>query len=351
MITIITGTPGAGKTLYTVEKLLLPVIGTTIEYENDVGEKIVAPRTVYTNIPGLCVDHELINGGDNQGLQDWYKWAKPGALIVFDEVQRFWKPRANGSRVPPDIEALETHRHMGVDFILVTQNVALVERNIHSLAGRHLHVRRVGNFKMAMVYEWDHVSRNLLYSNAMRKVPWRYDRKVFKLYKSAEVHTKQPRSMPAVLWFLLAGFLALSYLGPSVYARLSERAAGGKPAAEARVKADTKAKPVMDSAPRAPAAVASAPLSAASSSVGSAPVFAGCVASKNRCSCFDSAGNALDRDVNACRAMTSRPAAVLAGGTFPEPPAPALVEPSSLNLVPLESGPGLVYVRQAWRTW
>lgn len=31
MITVITGTPGAGKTLYTIEKLLLPLVGKTVK--------------------------------------------------------------------------------------------------------------------------------------------------------------------------------------------------------------------------------------------------------------------------------------------------------------------------------
>ena len=210
MITIITGTPGAGKTLYTIEKLLQPLVGASITYTNDQGQEVTAPRTIYTNINGLLLDHEKIDGGDNQGLRDWHQWAKPGAVIVFDEVQRHWQPRANGSKVPDDIQALETHRHMGVDFIIITQNVMLVDRNIHALAGRHLHVRRIANMPMAIVYEWDHVSRGLLYAKSLTKSPWRYSKKIFKLYKSAEVHTKQPRKVPGLVWFLLAAVVALA---------------------------------------------------------------------------------------------------------------------------------------------
>ena len=170
MITVITGTPGAGKTLYTIEKLLLPLVGSTISQQSEDGVVTTHPRTIYTNINGLLLDHELIDGGDKQGLRDWHKWAKPGSVIVFDEVQRHWKPRANGSAVPADIEALETHRHMGVDFIIITQNVMLVDKNIHALGGRHLHVRRIANMPMAIVYEWDHVSRGLLYAKEPHQV-------------------------------------------------------------------------------------------------------------------------------------------------------------------------------------
>ena len=101
MITIITGTPGAGKTLYTIEKLLQPLVGATFTYTNDQGQEVTAPRTIYTNINGLLLDHEKIDGGDNQGLRDWHQWAKPGAVIVFDEVQRHWQPGSCAHHKPP----------------------------------------------------------------------------------------------------------------------------------------------------------------------------------------------------------------------------------------------------------
>lgn len=223
MITIITGTPGAGKTLYTIEKLLLPLIGTTVAGTDANGQPVEVPRTVYTNINGLQVDHELIDGGDTQGLRDWHTWAKPGAVIVFDEVQKAWPPRPNGSKVPDDIQALDTHRHMGVDFILITQNVINVDKHIHALGGRHLHVRRVANMRLAIVYEWDHVSRGLMYSKSMTKAPWRYDKKVFKLYKSAQLHTKQSRSTPGLVWFVLVGIIGMVVLGPYLKSRMDER--------------------------------------------------------------------------------------------------------------------------------
>lgn len=234
MITVITGTPGAGKTLYTIEKLLLPQVGKTIKGRDEEGNEIEHPRTIYTNINGLQIDHELIDGGDVEGLRDWHKWAKPGALIVFDEVQKVWPPRPNGSKIPEDVQALDTHRHMGVDFILITQNVLNVDRHIHALGGRHLHVRRVANMPLATVYEWDHVSRGLLYSKAMTKSPWKYSRKVFKLYKSSELHTKQPRKIPGLVWFILAGFASVAYLAPTTLERIGGRISGKQPEAVAQ---------------------------------------------------------------------------------------------------------------------
>ena len=312
MITIITGTPGAGKTLYTIEKLLQPLVGTHVPQTGEDGVTTMHPRTIYTNINGLLLDHEKIDGGDNQGLRDWHQWAKPGSVIVFDEVQRHWVPRANGSKVPDDIQALETHRHMGVDFILITQNVLLVDRNIHALAGRHLHIRRVANMPMAIVYEWDHVSRGLLYAKSLTKSPWRYSKKVFELYKSAELHTKQPRKIPGLVWFILAGILGLSILAPTTYARLSERINGTQPQAQVKTPASgIGARPASapGSAASAPAPIEAAPVQ---------QVFAGCAATVNRCDCYDTAGGRVEMDMNYCVAHTAKNMAVLGGGTLRE---------------------------------
>jgi len=204
MITIITGTPGAGKTLYAIQEILKKLLGTTVTKTHDDGSTEEIPRVIYSNINGLAIEHELIDGSDKGGLKNWHEWAKPGSVIVFDEVQKEWKPRPNGSAVPAYIEALETHRHMGVDFILITQGVNLTDRNMVSLVGQHIHVRRLGGTRTCIVYEWDHASRSLMYSKSIAKKLWRYNKSVFKLYKSAELHTKQSRKLPGIIWFLAA---------------------------------------------------------------------------------------------------------------------------------------------------
>ncbi len=238
MITIITGNPGAGKTLYTVDKLLRGIVGTTVDEEVD-GEIVKHPRTIYTNVNGLLLDHEKIDGSAEGGLRNWHEWAKPGSVIVMDEVQKIWEPRANGSKVPPDIQALETHRHMGVDFIFITQGLMLTERNLCMLCNRHLHVRRIGNMPLAIVYEWDHASRTLMYSKAVAKAPYRYSKAVYKLYKSAKLHTSQKRRIPTLVYFILAGLLALAYLAPTTYTRLAERTGLKKPDAVATAPASS----------------------------------------------------------------------------------------------------------------
>ena len=318
-ITLVTGVPGSGKTLYTIDKLLRPLVGAVSEKKHDNGTVEKIPRIIYSNINGLLLDHELIDGGDNLGLRDWHKWAKPGSVIVFDEFQKFWPPRPNGAKIPDDLQALDTHRHMGVDFILVTQNCMNVDRHIIGLVDRHLHIRRVANMPMAVVYEWDHASKALLYKNSMTKSPWRYDKSVFKLYKSAELHTKQKRKMPGLVWFILAGLGGLAYAAPTLKARLEERVHGApvaqvKPAAAAS--APVVAQPgetikseyvkdgikyTVETVHGAPPGVA-LPAAVAASSPASAPEpqIAGCILTPKRCVCTDVQGKPVPVEPQAC---------------------------------------------------
>lgn len=328
MITVITGTPGAGKTLYTIEKLLLPYIGKTVKGRDDAGNEVEHPRTIYTNINGLQIEHELIDKGGAWeqdkgskewkfqglpgGLADWHKWAKPGALIVFDEVQKVWSRMPNGSPITPDIQELDTHRHKGVDFILITQTVNNISAHIHGLGGRHLHVRRVGNMKAAIVYEWDHVSKSLQYSKAIAKAPWRYSKKVFKLYKSAELHTKVKRSIPPLIWFILAGIGIAAYGVPTYMDRMKDRTFGAAELAE-QSNVETKESDVAKPAAQNPAKADAQTVVAAVEPEKEKPVLSGCIASAARCVCYTADGVQVEPEPGYCY-ETTKPKIALSGG-------------------------------------
>ncbi len=313
MITFITGVPGSGKTLYCIDKLLREIVGKTVTAKDKQNETVEIQRTVYTNIKGLLIDHELV---DSEWLQDWHNRCKPGDVICYDEVQEVWKPRANGSKVPEDIGKLETHRHMGVDFILISQHPLLVDRNILQLVGRHLHVRRVSSIGAAVVYEWDHCSRSLLYKNAMTKFPWRYNKEVFKLYKSAELHTKQKRKMPGLVWFFLIGLASLAWFAPSTYTNITEKPKSVDVAKSPKQPASAPKPAPVIAAASAPA-LPSPPAPAAS-----APVLMGCAsATKNKitmCKCYDDKGRSMEAPPGYCTDSTQPGPVVLTGYNLPD---------------------------------
>lgn len=189
MITLITGTPGAGKTLYTVSEELP-------KYKN---------RPLYVDgIPNLAITHLEPIGP----VEKWHEWIPDGAVLVIDEVQRIWRPRGSASAVPPGVAALETHRHKGVDLIIITQHPNLLDPNIRRLVGRHLHVRRMFGWKRAIVYEWDSATDPNRVATAIKR-SWGYPKKAYKLYKSASQHTSRGNRVPITVVLAALAILAV----------------------------------------------------------------------------------------------------------------------------------------------
>lgn len=336
MITLETGVPGAGKTLYCVDKLMRLLVGTVVHHENESGEKVQTARTIYTNVNGLLLEHEKIGpgaawshdgktdvwsqpvGGDLHGLNNWHEWAKPGSIIVYDEVQKPWPLAASGSKVPPCITALETHRHMGVDFIVLTQHPMLIHANLVRLVGRHLHIRRMGNMGLAIVYEWDSCSKTLLYKNSLSKAAYHYSKDVFQLYKSAELHTKTPRRIPSLVWGALFGLLAFFAFSPSVFSRIGDRISPPKLVSKAAGN-PVAALPVVP--PAAPASgLAAEPVNGTVAGQGPVPVavFSGCISRAGLCKCFDASGKSADQDDDICEAMNVATKPVLSNDKLPD---------------------------------
>lgn len=301
MLTVITGLPGSGKTSLCVERYLMPM--QEKEWKEPAitsdGLKVEVTRKLYTNINGLLLDHELI---DADQLATWHEWVKPGDLIVFDEVQKPWPLTGANKDQPKCITELETHRHYGIDMILLTQHPMLINSAIVRLAGQHLHVRKLGNSRFATVYEWDGVSRTLLYKNAFAKKPWRRGKAVEKTYRSSSLHTKQKRAIPTVLFVILACLIGFPLLALKFGGDFKDRYFGGKPLIPVVAAAASSASPAGTSAPALsapPEGVVASP-----GEKGADPVFAGCARIRDRCQCFDTHGVPVEKERLFCEDST-----------------------------------------------
>lgn len=196
MITLITGTPGAGKTAYVVNEL----------------SSIHDRQLIIDGIPDLIIPHELPpeEGG---GIQAWPDWAPDGALIVIDEAQRIFRPRGSGSKVPPFVAALETHRHKGLDFIIITQHPNLIDQNVRRLVGRHIHLRATALGRW--LYEWPECgepdSRNSRAVSEQRR--YKLPKQIFSQYKSDSLHVKPKHRLPKSVFIFMGCLILASILG------------------------------------------------------------------------------------------------------------------------------------------
>lgn len=275
MITLITGAPGAGKTAALVDLLL----------------QLSKGRAVYCDgIPELQIPHVALDDPKR-----WPELVEDGGAIVIDEVQRVWRPAGAGARVPAEIEALETHRHRGLDFFLITQHPNLLHQNVRRLVGRHIHLRDVGMLGRWW-YEWPEATNPETFRSAPIKKRYSLPKRVFGKYKSASLHIKPIRSVPRSLVVLGLAVAAAVVLGGRAYSSISSKVASAKPT-------EAPVTPVVHHAAPFAAPVAAVASSApiAPQAAASAPKVVGCIAYRDRCTCLGSDGFPVIVEWEACQ--------------------------------------------------
>lgn len=149
MIILITGVPGSGKTSSLVNMLITDQ--TLTHYQDNDGE--TKPRIIYVNgIEELKLEHQPLTDEQikEKPFQDYLPYA---SLVVIDEAQRLFPTRSSAAKIPPYIESLATHRHYGLDIILITQHPSFLDNFVRRLVQRHIHIsiKPIGR----KIYEWN----------------------------------------------------------------------------------------------------------------------------------------------------------------------------------------------------
>ena len=128
----------------------------------------------------------------------------PHSIIVVDECQRWFPPRAVGAKVPYHVSQFETHRHKGLDIHLVTQDAKLLDSHVRRLVGRHIHFqnplasKRITRMENDKAFDPSDFHQR---KNASKSVKKR-DKNFYGLYWSADVHTHK-RRFPKILLLLI----------------------------------------------------------------------------------------------------------------------------------------------------
>lgn len=326
MIYLITGVPGSGKTLYAVSTLVQTLMAEKVKGKDGTE---TARRLCVDGIKDLAIPHEMmaerpefegmgpVKGAvvevpDGQGLWNWFEWCKPGDIILVDEVQRFWRPRGMGTKPPPEIAMLETHRHLGVDFIIITQNPMLIDQNVRRLVGRHQNIRRLLGMARAIVYDWDSCAADVTRTKTATSTLWNYPKNAYKLYTSSVLHLKQKQKIPLWLAVPVLAVVAGLFVAPTAFGTMSN-AMSGKGVSSSKPVEKKEFSLVPDVTAGLPGRAASAPGAAASSAdqfklspvEPVKPAFAGCIASKNKCTCYDSMALPVEVEVGLCASTVS----------------------------------------------
>ena len=213
-ITLITGLIGSGKTLRAVWY---------IDQELKSGRAVYACNLEGLNLPGVIP------------WEDPRKWQElpPGALLVVDEAQRFWRARRSGE-VPIELQEAETSRHEAVSMLILTQQPTYLDKHLRGLVTRHEHLYRRRGAAAASLYVWERCvedPNSASEKDGADQSLFVYPKHLYGAYKSAEMHTVKLR-LGTRAKMIIAGLVVGGLLIGSV---VWDHTVGAEPASAATV--------------------------------------------------------------------------------------------------------------------
>lgn len=204
-IAVVTGTPGAGKTLFVVAELVSKLHGSGRTIYHDIDGLDHAAIAELAGVTGAHVEGQLRAMPCDGVTPTTWMSAEDGAIFIFDEAQRDYRARNASSNVPAHVAPLETHRHRGFDFVFITQHPTMLDSHVQNLCTRHVDLYRPFNFSRTTVAEWQIINKNprpVQTRADSKKNAFVFPKKLFAAYQSATVHTMQ-RAIP---WKLVGVF-------------------------------------------------------------------------------------------------------------------------------------------------
>ncbi|WP_078059648.1 zonular occludens toxin domain-containing protein [Xanthomonas massiliensis] len=212
-LNVITGTLGAGKTLFAIEQADLLLKNKLADRVYQIG----------------------INGADTRKLpvlpfpiEEWAIRADRGELkntvIIVDEFHK-WMPQRGPGRPPKWIEEMAESRRRDVRWILLTQSGEFDHFLKGTRLNKHFHLSRKGFMARSTIFEWsERFVGNPAENKEARKEAivsnWWHPKKYYDWYESASAHRFRVRLplriwalliiVPAILWFGFRGARTMS---------------------------------------------------------------------------------------------------------------------------------------------
>lgn len=298
MIELQTGLPGACKTQYTLWRV------------EELRKKTGRP-VFYSGIP---INRDKLPDWQEIEAAEWFT-APPESIVVIDEAQRLFRPRPAGSPVPEYEKHLETHRHGGIDLILITQSPRLVSVQVRELVGRHLHAVRRWGMQWSTIHEWPECRLNVQSRKDSSSHQFKFRKEVYGWYKSAEAHTHKA-AVPFRVWAFVALPVFLLALVGWIWHDLKSKAEGepvkgepsrmvaGRDSAQASSPRPMTADEYLElQRPRVPGLAYTAAAFDEVTKPTRAPYPAACVETASRCQCYTKQATRLEVPRELCSAI------------------------------------------------
>lgn len=310
MITIVSGSPGAGKTLAVVYELYKQCLINNKpslvwdeyiqqfdtdadgfpDFDSPVVDNVLPlKRLIFSDIKGLKLG-EISDSVTKVGA-DWdWRTAPDGSIIALDEIHKKWPSTGkSGMSDNTQINNLDEHRHKGLDFFLISQFPTKIHFEVRTNSSVHWHLMNIAGSPSATKFIWPRVVTNpddYMTRTEADKQPFIYPRKVYKYYRSTSLNTKKVK-IPLKM-YVLAGIFAV----PSVF--LLSRLSSGD---DSPPDVQTAAAPL----PAAPPVGQVLPAGARQ------VIYSGCIANDYSCTCYDSDYYPVEMEFSDCKNMLESP--------------------------------------------
>lgn len=197
MIYLATGTPGAGKTLNTIE----------IVHKRALKEGRVV---YYSNIKDVVFEDWI----ELENPENWKDELPEGAIYFCDEFYINFPKLSPSKQRPKHYEDLAVHRHQGLDIYFVCQGVLQIDSFIKTLIYEHKHYMKHPFLRASRVYK----TMDLMPSpttkagraNSEKNFKW-FNKKYIGTYKSSVVDTSKA-FVPKAYILLLVVLIVLAFL-------------------------------------------------------------------------------------------------------------------------------------------
>lgn len=343
MIKFITGAPGNGKSLKALDEMRR-------EYERNAAAVKAGkeqPRRFFTNMAGATVDENPEAFPWVEAIPEHNDWTKlpDGSYVLYDEAHSdgktpgleryghlFPSTGKPGESDDPRIRAMSTHRHRGIDIVLVTQWPSKVHHQVRTLAGEHVHMNRAMGLQTAGVVKWTRVQPDPYDERQREKAEeeiWHFPKDLYGRYRSATLHTathkfRLSNTLKGGLAKLAVSVLVMwgiyAYYMRNLHKDDHAAAPGGAGAAapgaallipEGVDAVDEKGQP-LPAPGQTPVEVAAA-----------APEPRACIESAKRCRCWDTTGMRMEIEAAVCKAYVVDGFPRIAVGEMNQSTAPA----------------------------
>ena len=223
MFYLITGTPGAGKTLLTIAEL----------------SKITDRKIYYHDINLTDFGREKLGWTpiDQIGIIKWRE-LPPNSIVLIDECHKIFPVRSAKDRPQEWVEALAEHRHLGIDFYLLTQHPMDIDVFVRRRIYQHIHYKRQFGYESCSCFRWEGLGdpddKWRVKDASVKRIS--YPKEFYEYYISSQKHTVK-KEVPKQFWYMFLGVLiviGLAFFSYSILFRSNNSIQEGAGAADAQ---------------------------------------------------------------------------------------------------------------------